>query len=210
MRFEDRAQAGVLLGEAVARLEPRNPVVLALPRGGVPVGFEVARTLSCPLDVLLVRKLGTPGRPELAMGAVAEGDVVIRNQDIIALARVGEDQFGAVLDGERKRLAARAATYRDRYPAFDPGGHTALVVDDGLATGATAAAAVEAVRMRGADSVWLCVPVAPAEARDMDLADRFVVLHTPDNFVAVGMWYQRFGQTSDEEVRELLAASRLR
>jgi len=212
MRFEDRRQAGRLLGDRLAELTPVNPLVLALPRGGVPVGYEVARRLDCPLDVLLVRKLGVPGQPELAMGAIAEGDVVFRNPDIIRMARVTEEQFAAELEEEKVNLSKRALLYRDPQHAVDPEGRTVLIVDDGLATGATAMAAIEAVRTRGARAVWLCVPVAPADTTALmtGLADEVVVLHAPERFVAVGAWYRRFDQTEDDEVRALLASSRLR
>lgn len=212
MRFDDRRQAGRLLAEELLGLDPPSPVVLALPRGGVPVGYEVASRLDCPLDVLLVRKLGVPGQPELAMGAVAEGGVVVRNQGIIDLARVGPDDFAAELETETQVLEERAALYRGDGAAIDPRGHTAIVVDDGLATGATALAAVNALRERGVVEVWVAVPVAPSDttAAMATVAERVVVLHQPAQFVAVGLWYHRFGQTSDEEVRALLASSRLR
>lgn len=212
MHFRDRYQAGSLLGEAIAALEPDHPIVMALPRGGVPVGFEVARALECPLDVLLVRKIGVPGQPELAMGAVAEGGVVIRNHGVIELAGVSEGEFEDALTMAQKELDARVDRLRSSHPASDPSGHTVLVVDDGLATGATALAGMRAVSERGADSVWLCAPVAPPDtARAMaGEADRVVVLYVPDHFMAVGAWYDDFGQTSHGEVTDLLARSRLR
>jgi putative phosphoribosyl transferase len=212
MRFVDRHQAGEALGKRLAVLAPADPVVLALPRGGVPVGYEVALALDCPLDVLLVRKIGVPGQPELAMGAVAEGGVVIRNQGIMGLAGITPDEFQAILDGETRTLAARAALYRPQHAPISPEGKTALVVDDGLATGATALAAVEALRRRQAAEVWVCAPVAPPDtARMLELAaDRVVTLETPRRFGAVGAWYRDFGQTQDSEVRDLLASSRLR
>jgi putative phosphoribosyl transferase len=212
MRFQNRADAGRALGARLAELAPVNPLVLALPRGGVPVGFEVARALGCELDLLMVRKLGVPGQPELAMGALAEDDVVIRNEVILGLAGVDEESFERALEAERQTMARRAAMYRADQERLDPQGHTVLVVDDGLATGATALAAIETLRLRGADEVWLCVPVAPADTVEVvgSVADRVVVLSQPRRFSAVGAWYNDFSQTEDEEVRSLLARSRLR
>lgn len=212
MRFKDRSTAGVALGRRLIELAPSDPVVLALPRGGVPVGYEVAMTLGCDLDILLVRKLGVPGQPELAMGAVAEGDVVIRNQVILDLAGIDETAFSRVLEMEQATLEGRAALYRQDHAALDPAGRTALVVDDGLATGATALAAVEALRIRDAGQVWVCVPVAPADTVKVigTVADRVVVLEQPRRFGAVGVWYEDFSQIGDDEVKTLLAHSRLR
>lgn len=211
MRFEDRRHAGALLGEAVAGLEPVDPVVFALPRGGVPVGFEVARRLGCPLDVLVVRKIGVPYQPELAMGALAEGGVLIRNSEIMAEAMVDEGDFAAVVERERRELDRRVASYRSAGAPVAAEGKTAIVVDDGLATGSTAMAAVAVLERKGAAEVWVAVPVAPRgslgplERR----AARVVVLHRPAGFGAVGSWYRDFSQTEDDEVRALLAESRL-
>jgi putative phosphoribosyl transferase len=212
MRFDDRREAGSLLGEELRVLAPSNPIVLALPRGGVPVGFEVARILECPLDVLLVRKIGVPGQPELAMGAVAEGGVVVRNQALLDMARVTEEDFQEGLALEIADLEDKVRRYRAEVPAIDPRDHTALIVDDGLATGATALAGVRAIRAKGASQVWVCVPVAPADttAALASEADRVVVLSVPSGFGAVGIWYRDFGQVDDREVRDLLSESRLR
>lgn len=211
MRFDDRRQAGELLGADVAALAPEDPVVYALPRGGVPVAFEVARALACPLDVLVVRKIGVPFQPELAMGAIAEGDVVVRNEDVIEIARIDEDDFAAVVRSERRELEDRAAAYRTEADPISPHGHTAVVVDDGLATGSTALAAVRVLREKGAKSVWLAVPVAPrSPLEELEaLADRIVILHRPWDFGAVGVWYDDFAQTTDDQVRDLLRESRL-
>lgn len=210
--FADRRQAGALLGEEMARLGPTHPMVMALPRGGVPVGFEVASALGCDLDLLLVRKLGVPGQPELAMGAIAEGGVVVRNQALIDAARVTEGEFEEELRLERLEMEDRTRRYRADAAALDPSGHTALVVDDGLATGATALAGVRALRSREVLEVWVCVPVAPADtvAALRDEADRVVVLEVPRHFGAVGAWYRDFRQVGDDEVRDLLSRSRLR
>ncbi len=209
MRFDDRRHAGALLGARIASLHPNDPVVFALPRGGVPVAHEVALALDCPLDVLVVRKLGVPFHRELAMGAVAEGGVVIRNDDVVDLARVDEEIFQSVIAEETKDLESRLSAYREVLDPVDPGGKTAIVVDDGLATGSTALAAVQVLIRKGAGAVWLAVPLAPTGSLgDLeDLADRIVVLHRPRNFGAVGAWYRDFTQTTDEEVRELLVES---
>jgi len=200
------------LGELVKEAEPVDPVVMSLPRGGVPVGFEVAHALECPLDVLVVRKIGVPIQPELAMGAIGEEGVIIRNDEIVAAAGVGEDAFASVVLKERAELERRVSSYREAAGPVDPGGCTAIVVDDGLATGSTAAAGIAILRERGASEVWLAVPVAPREtSRLMErLADRVIVLSQPRAFGAVGSWYRDFEQTPDIEVRDLLSESRLR
>ena len=212
MRFADRRVAGKALGEAVAELTPSDPVVLGLPRGGIPVAFEVARALSCDLDVLVVRKIGVPHQPELAMGAVAEGGVVIRNEDVIGVASIDEASFRRVEEFEQHELQQRVDAYRSVVEAVDPKHRTAIVVDDGLATGSTALAAVAVLRKRDAAHVWLAVPVAPRDTTRLleRRADQVVVLHQPRYFGAVGAWYVDFNQTTDEEVRALLAESRLR
>lgn len=211
MRFRDRRHAGALLGAEVVALDPSDPIVYGLPRGGVPVAYEVARALGCPMDVLVVRKIGVPFQPELAMGAIAEGDVVIRNEDVISLARLEDEAFATVVTHEREELEKRVNAYRTVAGPIIPVDHTAIVVDDGLATGSTARAAVEVLREKGSASVWLAAPVAPhGGLEDLErLADRIVILTRPWSFGAVGVWYRDFRQTSDEEVRELLADSRL-
>lgn len=188
------------------------PVVLGLPRGGIPVAFEVARVLDCPLDVLVVRKVGLPSQPELAMGSIGEGGVVVRNEDVIRLGRVDDDTFDSSVSRERGELERRVRMYRSEADAVDLTGRTAIVVDDGLATGSTARAAIQVLRQRDTAEVWLAVPVAPRDTTaDMEvLADRVVILEMPRRFGAVGAWYRDFSQTTDEEVRALLAESRLR
>lgn len=211
MRFANRRQAGEQLGQAVAALDPSSPVVYALPRGGVPVGFEVARVLGCPLDILIVRKIGVPFQPELAMGAIAEGDVTVRNQDVIDAASVTESDFERVAAAERRELERRVSTFRGKTGQITPNGHTAVVVDDGLATGSTALAAVSVLDQQGAAALWLAVPVAPPSSlgRLDEIVDRMVILQRPRGFGAVGSWYRDFTQTSDEEVRDLLVEARL-
>lgn len=211
MRYANRRRAGEELGQAVADLEPDDPVVYALPRGGVPVGFEVARALRCPLDVLIVRKVGVPFQPELAMGAIAEGGVIVRNHEVIEVAGVSNSDFERVAADERLELENRVALFRGDTDQIDPIGHTAVVVDDGLATGSTALAAVSVLDQQGADAVWLAVPVAPASPLGQleEIVDRLVILHRPRGFGAVGSWYRDFAQTTNDEVRALLARSRL-
>lgn len=209
--FADRRHAGALLGAEVAGLNPPDPVVYGLPRGGMPVAFEVAQELTCPLDVLVVRKIGVPFQPELAMGAVAEGGVVIRNGEIIDLIGINDEEFDAVVDKESRELERRVAAYRPEATPINPAGHTAIVVDDGLATGSTALAAVRVLEQKGAFSVWLAVPVAPRGGLGEleEIADRIVTLARPRDFGAVGIWYDDFTQTGDDEVANLLADSRL-
>lgn len=211
MRFADRHHAGELLGRAVAELNPTDPVVYALPRGGVPVGYEVARALECPLDVLVVRKIGVPFQPELAMGAIGEGGVDVRNESVLVATGIDDDRFEEAAERERRLLETRVASYRADVQRLDPRGRTALVVDDGLATGSTALAAVTVLSSQQPSAVWLAVPVAPSSpfGEIESLVDRLVVLERPRHFGAVGSWYRDFGQTSDEEVRDLLVESRL-
>ncbi len=210
MRFADRRSAGEILGRAVAELAPLDPLVAALPRGGVPVGFEVARALGCELDVIVVRKVGVPFHPELAMGAVAEGGVVIRNQEVIGSIGFDDSSFLVSAEVEMRELDQRLRAYRATAPAVDPSGRTVIIVDDGLATGSTALAAIEGLRAREASEVWLAVPVAPADVIPAmeEAADRVVVLAKPRRFMAVGAWYRDFSQTSDSEVTALLRRSR--
>lgn len=186
-------------------------MVFALPRGGVPVAYEVARALGCLLDVLVVRKLGVPRQRELAMGAIAEGGVVVRNEDVIGLAGVSEEEFESVVKVENLELEKRLASYRAKALPVSPEGRTAIVVDDGLATGSTALAGVQVLLRKGAAAVWLAVPVAPSGSLgDLEaLTDSLVVLSRPRGFGAVGAWYRDFTQTSDEEVGALLEESRL-
>jgi predicted phosphoribosyltransferase len=208
--FRDRVDAGQQLAEALKSMTLPRPIVLALPRGGVPVGAEVARALDAPLDVVLVRKLGVPAQPELAMGAIGENGVRVLNHEVLRSAGISEAQLARVEERERAELERRAREYRGERGPARVEGRTAIVVDDGLATGSTARAAIEVVRALGAARVVLAVPVAPPEtvAAFDRIADAVVVLVTPTPMWAIGAWYDNFTQTSDEEVLRLLDVSR--
>ncbi len=212
MRFRDRVDAGKRLAARLGDLADQDAVVVALPRGGVPVGAEVARALDLPLDVIVVRKLGVPYQPELGMGAVGEGGVRVLNDEVFAHAGVTEPELERVEAAERSELDRRVERYRDKWARLDLSGRVAVVVDDGIATGGTARAAVEIARAQGAERVVLAVPVAPVETvRDLEpIVDELVCLETPSMMVAIGAWYEDFSQTSDEEVVALLAEARIR
>lgn len=207
-RFEDRRHAGRLLADLVAaEVEDRNVVVLALPRGGVPIAYEVASRLRAPLDVLLVRKLGVPWQPELAFGAVATGGVVVLNEDFLRAVGIGAHTVREIAELERSELERRERIYRDEHAPADLGGRTAVVIDDGIATGATMRAALASLKQRGVARRVVATPVAAAETIGEldDEADAVLVLTTPPNFAAVGAWYEDFYPVSDDEVRALLA-----
>jgi putative phosphoribosyl transferase len=209
-RFRDRIDAGRRLGQALWPLAHENVVVLGLPRGGVVVAAEVAHALGAPLDVVVVRKLGVPYQPELAMGAIGEGGTRVLNDDVLRLARIGQGQLEQVEARERDELHARLRRYRHDHPRIPLRDRVAVVVDDGLATGATARAACQVTRAQGARRVVLAVPVGPPDTvqemrRD---ADEVVCLLMPEAFGGVGHWYDDFAQTSDREVVERLDAAR--
>jgi putative phosphoribosyl transferase len=209
-RFRDRVEAGQLLGRAVAeRVSDRsNLIVLALPRGGVPVAYEVARALGVPMDVFIVRKLGVPGHEELAMGAIASGGIRVMNEDVLRYVPVSKIAIEAVSARERVELARRERSYRGSKPPLDVSSKSVVVVDDGLATGSTMRAAVRALSQEKAGAIIVAVPVAARETCE-ELSrevDDIVCLRTPDPFQAVGLWYDDFSQTTDEEVHKLLAA----
>jgi putative phosphoribosyl transferase len=205
--YDNRQQAGVVLARRLEHFKGRSDVVvLALPRGGVPVAHEVARALGAPLDVFLVRKLGVPGRRELAMGAIASGGVRFVNDDVVRAYRIPEAVIDAVAHEEEVELERRERTYRDGRPPVELRGRTILLIDDGLATGASMNAAVTAVRAHAPARVVVAVPVgSPDTCREFaDVADEIVCARAPEYFAAVGQWYRDFSETSDEEVRELL------
>jgi putative phosphoribosyl transferase len=205
--YEDRRHAGVELAREL-RSYARKPevVVLGLPRGGVPVGYEVARALGAPLDVFLVRKLGVPGRRELAMGAIASGGVRVLNEDVVSWYKVPASVIDEVAREEQTELERREQVYRAGRPPVPLTGRTVILVDDGLATGSTMKAAVRAVRMHGPSQLVVAVPVgAPETCRELaDLGVEVVCVQTPTDFSAVGQWYRNFSQTTDEEVQALL------
>lgn len=208
-RFADRHDAGQRLASDLAGYSGRDDVVvLGLPRGGVPVAFEVARALGVPLDVFVVRKLGVPSQHELAMGAIASGAVRVLNEDVVAAARVEPAELERVTQRELETLTAQERAYRGDRPPVEVGGRTAIVVDDGLATGATMRAAIKALRERGARRIVVAVPTAPRETCQAlrPVVDEVVCATTPDPFTAVGLWYEDFAPVSDDEVRELLGA----
>jgi predicted phosphoribosyltransferase len=206
-RFRDRAEAGRELAVRLAGYAGRDDVVvLGLPRGGVPVAAEVARSLGAPLDVFLVRKLGLPGREELAMGAIASGGALVLNRDVVDELGVPDEVVQRVAARESEELRRRAALYRGERPEPELAGRVVILVDDGLATGASMRAAVAAVKSLQPARVVVAVPAAPAPtcaelAREVD---ELVCLRTPEPFYAVGMWYDDFSQVSDDEVRALL------
>jgi putative phosphoribosyl transferase len=210
MPFADRADAGRRLAERLKDLAGEDVVVLGLARGGVPVGFEVARALNAPLDVLVVRKLGVPYQPELAMGAVAEGGVRVVNDRVVAAAGLRPGELDAVEQRERAEVDRRTLALRSGRPPVELSGRTAIVVDDGIATGATARAGGRSARARGAARVIVGVPVASPESI-ADLQGEFdvVCLEAPSDLWAVGHWYYDFTQVSDEEVISRLEASNL-
>jgi predicted phosphoribosyltransferase len=208
-RFADRRDAGRRLAEHLTRYADRDDVVvLGLPRGGVPVAYEVAHALNAPLDVFLVRKLGVPGHEELAMGAIASGGVMVLNDDVLAATRVPPEAVQAVAARELERLQDQERAYRSDRPPLEVQGRTGILVDDGLATGASMRAAAEALRDRGAGSIVVAVPTAPIETCEAlrTEVDEVVCAQTPDPFMAVGLWYRDFSPVSDAEVAELLSA----
>jgi len=209
-RFRDRIEAGQLLGGELARRLPnRNDVlVLALPRGGVPVASEVAHALDAPLDVFIVRKLGVPGHEELAMGAIASGGVRVLNREVLDYMPLSDAMIESVAHREGRELERREREYRGSRPPIDVTDKTVIVVDDGLATGSTMRAAVKALRRMQPKAIIVAVPVA-AQATCDDIrregeADEIVCLRTPEPFQAVGLWYDDFSQTGDDAVRALL------
>ncbi len=209
--FRDRHEAGLRLAETLQSYGNRaDVIVLALPRGGVPVGYEIATRLGVPLDLLVVRKLGVPGHEELAMGAIASGGVEIVEPRLLDRLGISERALARVVGRERAELARRERLFRGERPPLEIAGKTVIVVDDGLATGATMVAAVQSLRSRHPARIVVAVPVASRETCDAfrALVDQVICLVTPEPFRAVGIWYDDFSQTSDTEVRELLDRAR--
>jgi putative phosphoribosyl transferase len=208
MTFQDRADAGRRLAKALSGYKGRNAVVLALPRGGVPVAAEVAAALDAPLDLILVRKVGVPSQPELAMGAVVDGaePIIVRNEEVIELSGTTVDEFDAVCADELAEIERRRQLYIGGRPRAEIAGQVVIVIDDGVATGATTRAALLAVRSRKPKELVLAVPVAPGDtiARLREEVDNLVCLETPELFGAIGYFYRDFRQVSDEEVIAVL------
>lgn len=205
--FRNRRDAGQQLALKLGHLAHEHPVVLGLPRGGVPVAAEVAEALHSELDIIGVRKLGVPHQPEVAMGAIGEAGVRVLDERLIALANIPDEDVAEVEANEREVLAQRLQKFRAVRPRVDLTNRVAIIVDDGIATGATAAVACEIAKRLGARKVVLAVPVAPPEALEASAADEVVAVLTPRTFRAVGMHYLDFGQTPDEEVVEILGTS---
>lgn len=212
MKFANRSEAGKLLAEKLNEYANRSDVVvLALPRGGVPVAYEVARALKAPLDVFLVRKLGVPGHEELAMGAIASGGVRVLNEDLLFYLKIPESVIDEVTNEELRELQRREKLYRSSRQMIDLKGKTVIIVDDGLATGSTMRAAVKALRQKEPKTSIVAVPVGArqtCESFESEVDTIAVCAITPEPFYAVGAWYEDFSQTTDDEVRSLLEKSR--
>jgi putative phosphoribosyl transferase len=204
--FKDRAEAGRILANRLTKYADQKPIVLGLPRGGVPVAFEVAKALKAPLDVYVVRKLGVPGHEELAMGAIASGDVRVLNKPVVEDLRISEEAIETETRKEQEELKRRELLYRGKRPPLDVSNRTVVLVDDGIATGSTIKAAIAALKKQKAGRIVVAVPVAPASTIDelKTEVDEVVCVSTPEFFYAISLWYDEFLQTSDEEVRELL------
>ncbi len=212
-QFRDRYEAGEFLAELLtAYANKPDVIVLALPRGGVPVGAQVARRLNVPLDVFVVRKLGLPGHPELAMGAIASGGVRVFNGDVVNSLRISDEVIDAVTAKELQELQRRERSYRDDLPPPEVAGKTVIIVDDGVATGSTMVAAVAALRQLGADRIVVAAPTIADSTCDYlrKAADDVVAVLVPTEFYGVGQWYEDFSQTTDEEVHKLLAQANQR
>lgn len=208
MQFRDRDEAGALLAaKLMAYANKPDVIVLALPRGGVPVGAQVAKKLKVPFDVFVVRKLGLPGHPELAMGAIASGGVRVFNGDVVNALRIPDEVINAVTAEEYQELKRREQSYRDDLPQPEVEGKTVIIVDDGIATGSTMVAAISALRQLNAGRVVVATPTVARSTHDYlrQNADDVVAVIVPEEFYGVGQWYEDFSQTSDEEVHRLLA-----
>ena len=206
--FSDRTEAGEALAEALTEAAPKDPVVLALPRGGVPVALPVARALGAPLDLLLVRKIGMPGQSELAAGALVEGEPpqAVYNEELLRMTGLSEADFARQVAEKEEEIAERRRLWLEGRAPVSLDGRTAVVVDDGIATGATVRAALAGLRARAPAEIWLAVPVAPPDTLRAlrSHADRVICLETPEHFRAVGLHYRHFPQVSNAEVAEML------
>ena len=208
--FEDRRDAGRRLAGKLSRFRDERPMIFALPRGGVPVGYEISRALTAPLDVFVSRKLGAPGQPEFGIGAVAAGGVRVLNEDVVKRLGITDEYVERITARETAEVERRLRYFRGDRPEPEVGGRTAILVDDGLATGVTARAAVEALRLRGPRRLVLAAPVCAAQTAELlrPRVDELVCLESPTDLGAIGFWYRDFQQTTDEEVVELLERAR--
>ena len=204
--FRDRVDAGEILANKLSKYAAENPLVLGLPRGGVPVAFEVAKALKAPLDVYIVRKLGVPGHEELAMGAIATGDVRVLNESVIGPLQISKEAIETETKKEKEELKRRERVYRSGRAPLNVANRTVLLIDDGIATGSTIKAAIAALKKQKAGKIIVGVPVAPSSAIEelKKEVDDLVCISTPDLFIAISVWYDEFPQTTDEQVRELL------
>lgn len=211
MKFKDRREGGEKLAKELSDYADRDDVIiLGLPRGGVPVAYEVAKELNAPLDVFLVRKIGVPGQEELAMGAIASGGGRVLNDDILRSLNISDDDIRRVEEKEREELERREREFRGDRGELDVRNKTVILVDDGLATGASMRAAVTAVKDLGPNEIVVAVPSAARDSVESlkKEADRVIAVTTPEPYMAVGAWYEIFGQTGDDEVKEILAGAR--
>lgn len=204
--FKDRVDAGEILANTLSKYAAENPLVLGLPRGGVPVAFEVAKALKAPLDVFIVRKLGVPGHEELAMGAIATGDVRVLNESVIEYLHISKEAIATETRKEKEELKRRERVYRSGRDPVNVANRTVLLIDDGIATGSTIKAAIAALKKQKAGKIIVGVPVAPSSTIEelKKEVDDLVCISTPDLFMAISVWYDEFPQTTDEQVRELL------
>lgn len=207
VRFKDRCEAGKILASKLERLANKSPLVLALPRGGVPVAFEVARSLKADLDILLVKKIGLPGQEELALGALAEGGRPYWNSEVLSLVPFSQTELAAMAENKAKEIAEQAEALRGDRDRIEIKDRMVILVDDGLATGSTMVAALEMLKLQGPKKIVVAVPVASKQAVQTiePVADEVIVVHVPAEFWSVGLWYEDFTQVSNDEVKELLA-----
>jgi putative phosphoribosyl transferase len=212
VNFKDRVEAGQILANKLTKYADQNPLVLALPRGGLPVAFEVAKTLKAPLDVYIVRKLGVPGQEELAMGAIATGGVRVLNRPVVDSMQISEEEIETETRKEQAELSRREELYRAGRPPLDVSKRTVILVDDGIATGSTIKAAIAALKKQGAGRVIVGVPVAPLSTIEelKNEVDEVICVSTPDFFIAISVWYDNFPQVTDDEVREFLRKAELK
>jgi putative phosphoribosyl transferase len=212
VNFQDRIDAGQILANKLTKYADQKPLVLGLPRGGVPVAFEVAKALKAPLDVYIVRKLGVPGHEELAMGAIATGDVRVLNQGVIDPLQISEEAIETETRKEKEELKRREALYRGGRPTLDVTNRTVLLIDDGIATGSTIKAAIAALKKQKAGRIIVGVPVAPPSTIEelRKEVDEVVCVSTPEFFMAISLWYDEFPQTTDDQVRELLEKAEMK